>query len=377
MKPVVVHLVETYLGRSEIFIHNYVASHVGWAPVVLCKFTANAAEFPVLRQLVVPAPVTKRDPAWWLNGAVGVATGRSLWHRQAEEVLRGVRSQVIHAHFGQMGFLALPLKRALGVPLVTTFYGYDMSVLPHLPRWAARLARLFREGDLFLAEGPCMQQRLIELGAPAEKIRIQRIAIHPERYPAWQPNRAGVPVVLFVGRFTEKKGLLDALAAVRDVVRRGQSVRFRIVGDGPLRTAVEQFVAANGMAGYVEFLGMQPHPEVIRELVAANVCSPPSRTASNGDTEGGAPTIILEAQAVGVPIVTTQHADIPNVAPAGPGVFLSPEGEVPPLAENLWQALREQRGADPAFVRARHNVAAEVLGLEAHYLAVNASPGRS
>ncbi|MEN9574427.1 MAG: glycosyl transferase, group 1 [Verrucomicrobiota bacterium] len=367
MKPVVVHLVETYLGRSETFIHNYVASHVGWEPVVLCKFTANAAEFPVPRQLVVPAPVTKRDSAWWLNEAVGVVTGRSLWHRQAEEVLRGERSQVIHAHFGQQGFMALPLKRALGVPLITTFYGYDMSVLPHLPRWATRLARLFREGDRFLAEGPCMRQRLIELGAPAEKIRIQRIAIHPDRYPAWQPNRTGVPVVLFVGRFTEKKGLLDALAAVREVVRRGQSVHFRIVGDGPLRPSVEQFVAANGMAGYVEFLGMQPHPEVIRELTAANVFIHPSRTASNGDTEGGAPTIILEAQAVGVPIVTTRHADIPNVAPPGRGVFLSPEGEAGPLAENLWQALQGAVGADPTFVRAQHDVRREVLHLEAHY----------
>jgi glycosyltransferase involved in cell wall biosynthesis len=370
VKPVVIHLVETFLARSEIFIYNYVSSHVAWNPVVLCKFIANEKEFPISGRIAVPSPTSKRQPGWWLNEMALRLTGRSLWHRRAERVLREVKPAVIHAHFGQMGHLILPVKRRLGVPLVTTFYGYDMSVLPRLPRWPARLAQLFREGDLFLCEGPCMRQRLIELGAPADKVHIQRIAIHVERYPAWQPDRGECPVVLFVGRFAEKKGLLPALAAVREVRRRGQKLRFRIVGDGPLRPEAERFVAENGMTDCVEFLGMKPHSEVIGELTRANVFLHPSRTASNGDTEGGAPTVLLEAQAVGVPIVTTRHADIPNVAPPGRGVFLSEENDATRLAENLFQALHSDQGCDPSFVRQRHHVTTEIHNLEAHYASV-------
>jgi len=367
LKPVVTHLVETFLQRSEVFIYNYVSSHVEWDPVVLCRFTANENEFPVPRRLLLHAPITKRDPAWWLNQAAGKLTGRSLWHRRVEAILREVEPSVIHAHFGQMGYAILPVKRRLSIPLVTTFYGYDMSVLPRLPRWPARLAQLFREGDLFLAEGPCMKQRLIELGAPAEKVRIQRIAIHVDRYPRWQPERNGTPVVLFAGRFAEKKGLPAALEAFREVRRRGQRVRLRIIGDGEQRGAAERFVTENNLGDCVEFLGMVPHAEVMNQLKRASVFIQPSRTAGNGDSEGGAPTILLEAQVVGVPLVTTRHADIPNVAPAGRGIFLSKETDTAQLAEDLAQALRSGEGCDPSFVRNEHSVAKEILNLEAHY----------
>jgi colanic acid/amylovoran/stewartan biosynthesis glycosyltransferase WcaL/AmsK/CpsK len=367
VKPVVLHLVETFLGRSEIFIYNCVASHVAWDAVVLCKFTDNEKEFPAKRRLVLPAPTTKRDPAWWLNETVMKFTGRSLWHRRVEKALRDVKPSLIHAHFGQMGYLILPVKRRLGIPLVTSFYGYDMSVLPRRPGWSARLAQLFREGDLFLVEGAFMKQRLIELGAPADKVRVQRIGIHVDRYPAWHPKQSEIPVVLFVGRFTEKKGLLAALQAVGVVLRRGQSLRFKIIGDGDQRQDMQRYVAENKLTECVEFLGMQPHAQVIQELHRAHVFIHPSRTASNGDTEGGAPTILLEAQAVGVPIVTTRHADIPNVVRAGNGIFLSDETNAAELAENLYQALHSSEGCDQSFVRQHHNVAKEVLNLEECY----------
>lgn len=368
-KPVVLHIVDTFLARSEIFIYNYVASHLNWEPVVLCRFTANALEFPFERQVVVPMPVTKRDPAWWIEAGVKFFTGRSPWHRRIELQIQPLLPTVIHAHFAQMGYAILPVKKRLDIPLITTFYGYDMSVLPNLPCWPRRLATLFREGDLFLCEGAFMRERLIELGAPEEKVRIQRIAIHIDRYPPWEPAD-GCPVVLFVGRFAEKKGLLHALRAVSEVRRRGQTLRFRIVGDGTDRGAAERFVTENGLSDCVEFLGMRPHMEVIQELRRAHVFIHPSRTASNGDTEGGAPTILLEAQAVGVPIVTTRHADIPNVVASGPGAYFSPENETAQLAENLFQAIRQRQGTDPEFVRQHHSVQTEIHNLEAHYISL-------
>lgn len=367
MKPAVLHLVETFLHRSETFIYNCVAGHVAWDPVVLCKSTANENEFPVNRRVVLPTPTTKRDPAWWFNEAMLELTGRSLWHRRVEKALRKLKPSIIHAHFGQMGWAILSVKRRLYIPLVTSFYGYDMSVLPGLSRWPARFAQLFQYGELFLVEGACMRQRLIELGAPAGKVRIQRIAIQVDRYPAWQPEKSRVPVVLFVGRFVEKKGLPAALEAVREVRSRGQALKFRIVGDGPERDVAERFVNDNSMTDCVEFLGMRPHNEVLDELARASVFIHPSRTASNGDTEGGAPTILLEAQAVGIPIVTTRHADIPNIVPAGRGIFISDESNAAELAENLFRALNSGEGSDPSFVKQHHDVAREVLALEKCY----------
>ena len=72
------------------------------------------------------------------------------------------------------------------------------------------------------------------------------------------------------------------------------------------------------------------------------------------------------AQAVGVPIVTTRNADIPNDCPSVRGVYLSDEFDTAALAGNLSQALKTGEGCDPAFVRENHNVAKEVLHLEQH-----------
>jgi colanic acid/amylovoran biosynthesis glycosyltransferase len=366
MKPVVLHLVDTFLARSEVFIYNYVSSHVDWEAVILCKSTDNEIEFPVSRRVVVRTPVSKRQPGWWIEQTAGLVTGRSLWHRRVETEIRKLAPTVIHAHFGQMGHAILPVKRRLGVPLITTFYGYDMSVLPRLPGWREKLSELFQDGDLFLVEGEFMRERLIELGAQREKVRIQRIAIHIDRYPAWEPE-GDHPVVLFVGRFAEKKGLLHALKAVSEVCQRNRALRFRIVGDGMGRDAAESFVMENGLSKCVAFLGMKPHLEVIQELRHAHVFIHPSRTAANGDTEGGAPTILLEAQAVGVPVVTTRHADIPNVVASGPGAYFSPENETTQLAENLFEAIQRRQGTNPSFVRQQHSIKTEIINLEAHY----------
>ena len=95
-----------------------------------------------------------------------------------------------------------------------------------------------------------------------------------------------------------------------------------------------------GLDGSVEFTGMKPHADVIRHLATAAAFIHPSVTAGDGDSEGGAPTILLEAQAIGTPIVTTRHADIPHVVPAGPGVWLCAEHDVAALGDALVAALR-------------------------------------
>ena len=77
------------------------------------------------------------------------------------------------------------------MPLVTSLYGVDAAVLPYLPQWREQYARLFRDGDLFLAEGPEMRQKIIAAGAPAERTMIQPIAIELDKYPRWiaRPTR--------------------------------------------------------------------------------------------------------------------------------------------------------------------------------------------
>ncbi|HMB79756.1 MAG TPA: glycosyltransferase [Vicinamibacterales bacterium] len=368
MTPRVVHAVDQFLARSETFVYTIVTGHQRYEASVLCHARANADEFPFPRVHVQPKPVSRRTPAWWMAALAERATGRSPWRRGVDAALARVDPVVVHAHFGPIGCEMIPVTRAAGLPLVTSLYGVDAAVLPYLPQWRARYARLFREGDLFLAEGPEMRKKVIAAGAPADRTCVHPIALNLTKYPRWSPD--GSATVLFAGRFVEKKGLLDAIAAFGLARAQMPRARLTIVGGGGGEDDARARVSELGLADAVEFVGMQPHADVIRRLSAAAVFIHPSVTAGDGDSEGGAPTILLEAQAIGTPIVTTRHADIPHVVPEGPGVYLCAEHDVDALGRSLVAAMESGIPSSAAHVIAHHDAANVVPRLEDLYTRV-------
>jgi colanic acid/amylovoran biosynthesis glycosyltransferase len=319
-RPAVAHFRSVYLGRSETFIYRQLTHLRAVRAVVFARQLTCVEEFPFDAIEVYPPA---RHSAWgYMDRA-----GRRLFNRElyVASRLRQWRARLLHAHFGSDGWEALPIRRETRLPLVTTFYGYDMSLLPRDPLWRTRYAELFAGGDLFLVEGPHMRAALETLGCPDHKVRIQRIGIDVARIPyrPRQPLRGRSWRLLFCGRLTEKKGLMDALEALAALRLHHPAVILRVIGDGEDREAVTLRVAALGLQECVQLLGSQPYAVVAEELAAADVLVAPSRTAANGDSEGGAPTILLEAQAAGLPVVTTTHADIPFVVGDGAALLAS------------------------------------------------------
>jgi len=361
----VVHAAAQFLPRSETFVYTLVNGHRRYQASVLCQVRLHADEFPFARVHVHAKPRSRRTVAWWVDASVERASGRSLWRRAVESTLGDIKPEVVHAHFGPAGCDLVDITRALGLPLVTSLYGVDAAVLPYLPRWRDAYVRLFRDGALFLAEGPEMRKKIIAAGAPADRTLIQPIAINLEKYPRWAPDDSST--VLFAGRFVEKKGLLDAITAFDRARARVPAARMIIVGDGPDEAAARALVARLGASSVVEFTGAMPHADLIRRLAAASVLIHPSATAVDGDSEGGAPTILLEAQAIGTPIVSTRHADIPNVVPEGAGVQLCGEHDVEALGDALVAVFESRVESSPAYVRAHHAVGLAIDRLESLY----------
>ncbi|MGH8059689.1 MAG: glycosyltransferase, partial [Candidatus Entotheonellia bacterium] len=202
--PGVAHFHTEFLGRSETFIYRTLLALQRVQPVVFARRLLYPEEFPF-------APIVLYPPAPGSLWGLLDRAGRRFFRREPflARQFRRHAVRLLHAHFGPMGWELIRVAHMTGLPLVTTFYGYDMSMLPAQGNWAERYGTLFSLGDLFLVEGPHMRAALIRLGCPAEKVRIQRIGINLALIP-FRPRgpAVGRPVrLLFCGRFTEKKGL--------------------------------------------------------------------------------------------------------------------------------------------------------------------------
>jgi colanic acid/amylovoran biosynthesis glycosyltransferase len=191
-----------------------------------------------------------------------------------------------------------------------------------------------------------------------------------------------VPTIVFAGRLCEQKGVLYALEAVRELRREGRELELRIIGDGALTTdaayaaRVHAYVREHALQDRVRLVGFLSHARYVEELERADVFLHPSVTDAEGRGEGGAPTAILEAQALGLPVVSTEHCDIPNVTRPGESAVLVPERDGAALARALG-ALLDDPGRWAAMGRAgrehvtrRHDVRTEGPRLEQRYLSL-------
>lgn len=375
------HAVLNYLPRSSTFIHTAVRFQRGFRAVVLAERTENVSEFPVddLRRLIPPdrTLVSRIATRSWAH-AHGF---RYTYDFRLAREARRAGCALLHAHFAWAGCATLPARRRLGIPLVTSFYGRDLSDTRGLS-----YGDLFSEGALFTCEGPELGQHLARLGCPRAKIRTVRIGLDLALFPFAPKPRSRPFVVAQTCRFVEKKGVdlsIAAFAAARP--RLGRSELW-LIGDGDLRQELESLAARLGVADGVRFLGMLSHAEYREAIQRADVCIQPSRIASDGDTEGGAPTVLLEMQALGIPVVSTRHADIPSVVAAPER--LAAEEDVDGLADELvrlrelpdpeWAALA-RRGR--AFVEAHHDARVVATRLESVYrealAASDGAPSRS
>jgi colanic acid/amylovoran biosynthesis glycosyltransferase len=252
--------------------------------------------------------------------------------------LRARSPRLVYAHFAPDGYAAMQLADRLGVPLVTALHGYDVTMSDEAIA-ATRLGReylhgrsgLQKKGALFVSCSSFVRGRSLELGYPEERSIVHPIGVDVQRF---QPPPEGhrEKVVLFVGRLVEKKGCGSLLEAMSQVQQRQSAIELVVVGDGPLRGEYEAHAARLGLR--CRFLGVQPSTVVRAWMARATVFCVPSVVAESGDAEGFG-MVFIEAQAMGLPVVSTLSGGIPEAVRHGETGLLVPQRDVKGLAGAL------------------------------------------
>lgn len=250
--------------------------------------------------------------------------------------------KLLHAHFGMDGVYALELARDLGIPLVTTFHGYDITTNPSRflrtrgivdKHYYFGLKRLRNEGDRFIAVSRFIEDRLLKEGFPRDRVFQLYIGVDTERFiPGMRkPEKR---TILCVGRHAEKKGIDVLLKAFARIQGKHKDIRLIQIGAGPLTGELVTLAKQLGIDRSTVFLGAQPSGRVLAFMQSSEIFCLPSRTASSGDSEALG-IVFNEASSCGLPVVSTNHGGIPEVVIDGETGFLVPEGDSHSLAEKL------------------------------------------
>jgi len=281
------------------------------------------------------------------KGHVPEALAGRVLLRPRLEAVSALAPALVHAHFAPDGLRALRIAEALGVPLVTSLRGYDVSLSNAALLASGRLSwiayalfqrRLMRRGALFLAVSDSLRRRAIARGFPEARTFTHYNGVDLARF---RPGDGGDgATILHVGRLVDKKGGATLLGAFAEVRQTHPRARLVVIGEGPLAGRLGRRAAALGLGDSVSFPGALPPEEVADRMRRAALLAAPSLTARGGDAEG-LPNVVVEAAASGLPVVASDHGGIPEAVADGRTGFLVPEGEAKALARRIADLLAD------------------------------------
>lgn len=325
-----------FLEFSQAFVYEELVNHKRYEIDVFSKTRKNGNRFPY-------GSVYSFYPAKGLKENIeGLLYSTVTYSSRFMNILKEGRHSLIHAQFGPGSIYALNFAKKLNIPLVVTFGGYDVPLLrtkrrfnPAYLRYWLLSGRMFREVALFLPVSKDLANKLIELGAPPEKVKVFHRGIVVPEYKGKELKKANDSVkILMVGRFVEKKGFEYGIEAVSRAVNMGRKVELTIIGTGPLKTRYEKMIAFSNTGKNIKILDNMPQAGIFKMMEDSDIIMVPSVVARNGDTEG-ITNVLKEGCARGMAALITHHGGNIEIVEDGITGFIVPERDAGALFEKL------------------------------------------
>ena len=354
---------QTFIRGQATNLSHYTTRHIGLAP-----YTPSLPVGPD------PILLTKdRTSISRLRKEVYKWTGIApSFHAEA----RAAGASILHVHFAEDATLATSLQRATGLPLVVSLHGGletqpDSKLRAGFRGWEYLLHRraVWEQATMFICASAFIRDKAVQSGYPAAKCHVLHIGVDLDFFVPGTAERDR-EIVLFVGRFVEKKGIKYLLRAMAQVQAVRPGAKLVLIGDGPLRADLRQLQQQLGVR--CEFLGLQAAPAVKHWMQVCRVLCVPSVEGEDGLCES-LPMVLVEAQAMGTPVVSTYHGGISELVMDGVSGKLVAERDHAGLATSLLTYLEDDVAWSQAAqagvlqVRDGFDLRTQNAGLEALY----------
>ena len=288
-----------------------------------------------LRKGKLPAPANREITAWgrktdFLRLYQAAYLGPHL------EAL-GVRH--LHAHFaGLAARTAWWIERFFGIGFSFTAHANDIFA----PKpFEVSLGKLLQSARAVVTVSD-FGVRFLREKFPGEATKIHRVynGINLDRFHQAELGTQ-VAAIISVGRLIEKKGFVDLVEACRLLRAQGMAFRCEVIGEGPLEAELRAQIDASGLTDVVTLPGPLPQHEVIERLAHSTVFALPCATETGGGMDN-LPTVVMEAMAAGLPVVSTALGGVPEMVVDGVTGFLVPEHAPSALADALARVLGDR-----------------------------------
>ncbi|MFC2094632.1 glycosyltransferase family 4 protein [Bacteroidota bacterium] len=324
--PIAIYL-QHYLAPSMTFIYRQLKSaEKKYDPAVICSDRVeNQDKFPFEKFFLKRRNFIHIKKSRYFNKLFGshtllsinprISLGQSKYFSQ---ILNKNDVKLIHAHFGPSGIEILPVAKALDIPLIVSFHGYDGSILLKFERYKQKLKGIFEYSHVIVPSqymlnelnervGNLVNCTIVNYGIPLDDFSyVERPSVKNK------VDRNEKLVFLQLSNFVEKKGHFYTVSAFKELLNFYPNSQLVLAGDGYLKVEIQELVNNLGLRNKVIFPGAVNHNQVSAFMRKADVFLHHSVTSTTGDKEG-IPNVIMEAMATGLPCISTVHAGIPEL----------------------------------------------------------------
>ncbi len=335
--PVVASYCTTFLKPEMRHIYRQVSGLRRWQTFILTRERKCEDQFPFDDVELIPRARKNFVKRFWLKYVQRVP---AVYYRgELQEVIKLMErrpADLMHIYFGHTGVHLLPFIKEWDKPCVVSFHGMDIQPRPDQPGYDEQMHELLQTAPLLLARSHSLMDRLAAMGAPRNRLRLNRTGIPLEAFPFLQRPAPADGAWQFVQacRLIAKKGLRTSLRAFARFRDRWPAAKFVLAGDGPMRAEVEKMVAEMELGGAVELRGFLDQAGLAKLYAESHIFLHPSEMTEDLNQEG-VPNSMLEAMATGLPVAATLHGGIPEAVTDGATGFLVEERDDEGLASAM------------------------------------------
>src|SRR5436853_820441 len=374
-KRVVASYCTTFLKPEMLHIYRQVRSLHEFDTFVMTEALQDIERFPFREIELIPTPRTNPLRHGWLKW---VKQKPAIVYRGEYQMLSKLLERrgadLMHIYFGHTGVHLLPFIERWHKPCVVSFHGAEVAQKKDIRDYGPKLRSLFNAVPLVLARSRSLADRLLTLGCPLERLRINRTGVPLDEFPFIRRDAPSDGRWRFMQacRLIPKKGVATSLCAFAIFQKEFPNSELVVAGKGPLQSHLEELAEELGIVAKVHFRGFLSQAELMELYASSHFFLHPSETPPDQNQEG-IPNSILEAMSTGLSVLATRHGGIPEAVEHGRCGLLVEERDFVALAAAMKDigrspfAVREMGALASESVAANFEQREQIRQLEAHY----------